>query len=485
MPFFKTPELLSIEIGSEILKLACVKLTARGGKVLRLISTDITAMSDEDISQFIKDYLNKERIKTDQVITSIPARFTITKNIELPSTDPREIKEIIRLQAGRHTPYSPEEIVIDYFPIGTYKGGYSRILLVIVNRDVINRNLEIVEGAELKLKRVILAPEGMAQWYYPNLRQDQVTCLIHFDYGTTDVMMVSNQKLTFVRSLPFGTYQLIHERQKYEEKFEEEIKKSLETYQTENIESVNHAILTGAIDQMDFLQDNIKKETNLSVKLEHYIDHLVFSQEATSTIESGGAEVSFLPVVTSALRYRKASVDLTPEVVRLREAMAEKSRDIIFMGTLIMFILIIISAILAEKIYFKKIYLDSLNKEYRAHHPEVIELEEKDKKTRLVKHCLFTRTHTLNSLDELYRLIVPRKQIYLDSIIFEADRQMKICGKAKTVADTDNLVDALERSPCFKEVSKSYTTGVTVKDKKLFEFELICRFEGPESQGLK
>ncbi|MFC1525162.1 hypothetical protein ACFL5I_02115, partial [Planctomycetota bacterium] len=98
LPFLGSGEFLCMELGSEHLKLACV---SKNGEVKHLTSLDVRPMMDEDISSFIHNYIKEKGIKTDEVISCIPARYTITKNIELPSTDPKEIKEIIKLQAGR------------------------------------------------------------------------------------------------------------------------------------------------------------------------------------------------------------------------------------------------------------------------------------------------------------------------------------------------------------------------------------------------
>ena len=43
----------------------------------------------------------------------------------------------IDLQAGRHTPFSREEILMDYLNIGTYRKNYTEVLLVIVNSNAV------------------------------------------------------------------------------------------------------------------------------------------------------------------------------------------------------------------------------------------------------------------------------------------------------------------------------------------------------------
>ena len=69
------------------------------------------------------------------------------------------LKEIIDLQAGRHTPYSREEIIIDYINIGTFRENYTKILLIIVTLSVVRRQLEILAKAGLSTEEVLALNE--------------------------------------------------------------------------------------------------------------------------------------------------------------------------------------------------------------------------------------------------------------------------------------------------------------------------------------
>ena len=84
------------------------------------------------------------------VICVIPANAATAKNIEVPSTDPEEIKSIINLQASRHTPYSREEVLISYINLGMNASNNTRLLLVIVHRDMVKERISILEKCGLE-----------------------------------------------------------------------------------------------------------------------------------------------------------------------------------------------------------------------------------------------------------------------------------------------------------------------------------------------
>lgn len=471
---FKTKDLLGIEIGTEFIKLAHLKPTRSGGQLVAFASTDIRALTDEQIIEFITKFITENKVKTNYVVNVVPARFAITKNIELPSTDQAEIKQIIQLQAGRHSPYSREEIVIDYIPIGVFKGGYTRVLLTIVNRDYLKRNMDIIERAGLAIKKVVLGFETMAGWFAE--RSAKPLGLLHLDTDAMDFTVFTRGKPIFVRTIPLGTAQLLYDPDKYAPKFQEEIRQSLETYQSEHLENLQQLLVSGLTDKADVI--NLLKEiSGLEINTVSQFEGIGFS---TSLIAAHGetvtSNVSFLPAITAALKYDKILIDLTPEEVKVREAMAEKSRDVIWMGTLLILVMVLVSAIFAQKIWMRNALLTELKKNYDAGHDLAVELRKKHQQTRTAVNFLKTRSHSLEVLMELQKLVP--NEIYLSAIIYERDKQqMLLRGIANMRADALNLRDLLEKSPHFKDVELRNTSAATRKGKQVTEFEIVCKFE--------
>ena len=136
-------ELVGIDIGSEHLKLIQLKDALNKRELVNLISRPIAGLPDIEVSKIIKASLEELKLKNPRIITVIPAHQVITKNIEIPSIDHNEIQEIVNLQASRHTPYSREEIIVDYIELGIYKNSYTKILLVIITNAVIKKQFEL------------------------------------------------------------------------------------------------------------------------------------------------------------------------------------------------------------------------------------------------------------------------------------------------------------------------------------------------------
>ena len=156
-----SPDLIGIDLNEEFLKVVHVKITSLKREVVNLVSREVRGMSDEDIIAFIKKTLADLKIMNPRAFIGVPLQTVITRSIEIPSRDPEEIREIVSLQASRHTPYSRSEIIIDTLTLGIVRESYTKVLLVIVPRELVARQTRILEGANLKIERIFFPPEGI------------------------------------------------------------------------------------------------------------------------------------------------------------------------------------------------------------------------------------------------------------------------------------------------------------------------------------
>src|SRR3989338_4580920 len=208
-------EQIGIDLSGNHFRLARVIVRSNRKELVDVVYRDTTGLSDEDISLVVKSVLGAMNIKNPEILIAVPSHLVITKNIEIPSINHQEITTIVNLQAVRHTPYSREEIIVDYIHIGTYKETYSRILLLIAARDVIKRQFMLVEQAGFKCSGVFFAPEAIAaildQFLKLNSREVPIGS-IHIDDTSTDFMIVFKGKPMFIRSIPIGAQHFIEEK---------------------------------------------------------------------------------------------------------------------------------------------------------------------------------------------------------------------------------------------------------------------------------
>jgi Tfp pilus assembly PilM family ATPase len=473
-------ELIGVNFNGNSLKISHVKISPNRKEVINLLNLDITSLSDLDIAKNIQIALGALRGRKIEVVDVVPAQLVITKNIEIPSIEHKEIKEILNLQAGRHTPYSREEIIVDYVEIGTYKHSYTKVLLVIVARSVVKRHYEILDRAGFRLKRVFLASEGLALAVSKLLRLEAENVpvnILHIDENFTDFSIVLKNKVIFIRSIPIGVAQLKNEKEVYQIKFVDELKRSLEAYLGGDIEvSPQMLILTGADEGLKETEALLNSTLHLPIKTLPYGNIFNISELARGAMFKT-RQMSFFDVIAPILNYGEMKIDLIPEEARVRRSIEDRGKDLIKTGIFILTIFITIFFILASKIYFKGVQLNRLESKYSGINQEAKKLEKDLTKVGLVKNYLTNRGYSLEVLTELHALV--SEDMELSEIRYEGDK-FSVKGTAEAMSSVFSFVDRMEKSGYFKEVKTRYTTKRKDGQKDVTDFEIVAMMERPQ-----
>ena len=473
-------EVVGVNFNGNNLKISHVKISPNKKEIVNLLDLDITALSDIDISKSVQIAIGALKNKKIEVIDVVATQAVITKNIEIPSIDKKEIKEILNLQAGRHTPYSREEIIVDYVEIGTYKHSYTKVLLVIVARSVVKRHYEILERAGFRLKRALLASEGIAWAVSKTMKLETESVpvsILHVDQNFTDFSVVLKSKVIFIRSIPIGTFQLNNEKEVYEIKFVDEIKRSLEAYLGGDIEISPHMlILTGVEGKLKEIENLLNTTMHLPLRIVLYTSLFNISELARGAI-SKARQTSFFDVVAPILNYPEMKIDLIPEEARVRRFIEERGKGLIKTGIFILTILVVIFFILLSRIYFKGVQISKLERKYSTINQEAKALEKDLLKVGLVRNYLNSRGYSLEVLTELHGLV--SEDMQLSEIRYDGDK-FSVKGSADSMSTVFSFVDRMEKSKYFKEVKTRYTTKRKDGLRDLTDFEIITLTERPE-----
>jgi len=468
-------DIIGLDFNGNSLKVVHLKSSLNKKELLNIIDRNISGMSEEDISKQIASSLRELKVKDPLILNIVPPQAVITKNIEIPSVDQKEIKEIINLQAGRHTPYSREEIIVDYIEIGTYKNSYTKVLLVIVARSVVKKQFEILQKAGIKLERVLLGAEGLS-WSLKNIFKQDTSAfpvsLMHVDENYTDFIIVFRDKPLFIRNFPVGTQHLLADKERYQLKMLEELKRSLEAYSSEDIEkSPNMILLTGAIDEAASLEKLLNDSFHIPTKNISYTRFLPVSPPVLKNASSL-KNISFFNVISALYSESQVRVNLIPEETKLRKQLEERGKELIKSGILILLIFVLAFLLLITKIYFNTAYLKKLDVKYKALSQEAGKLEGDFSKISLIRNYLSSRGFSLEVLNELYG--ATPEDLELNDIRFDEQGKFSIKGTAEAMSSVFAFVDNMQKSKYFKEVKTRYTTKRKEGSVDVTDFEISC-----------
>lgn len=473
----QNPDLFAIDLDEDYLKMTHVHFhRIRGREVANLASHEVRGLSDDDIVTLMRQALAAFGLKSPRAFISVPLHLVITRSIEIPSRDPDEIREIVNLQASRHTPYSRSEIVIDMLILGVVRESYTKVLLVIVPKEAITRQIQMIEKLGLTLERVFFPPEAVCQACAKiNSSDDSVVAIVHMDAGFTSFMVCQKTKLLFVRGILMGATQLLEERDAYIDRFSDELAKSLESYMGDEIgPSPRLLILTGVLGAANELDDVFEQAFHVPIKRQTYYNHFQISA-AAKTAASGTKKLSYFNTIAPLLLFDHVKLDLTSEEKKLKIQLEHRGREMLTTGVLALVLLLVLFVTFMSKLYFRKTYLQKITARFQPMREDAKDLERMYAKTQVVKDYLEKRGASLEALSEVYETLPDDVRI-LD-VRYDEGTRFTIKGTSTTMASVFSFVSELDRSKLFKNVKTKYVTTRKDAGKDVSDFEITCLIE--------
>lgn len=485
--FNKDKEYAGVTLIDDCLKVAHVRV-GQNQQILGVAKKDVHGVAAEELPNVARTLLNELGLKKPLGICVISSNIVTTKNIEVPSIDPAEIKSIIDLQAGRHTPYAREEIVISYITIGTFQRNYTKVLLVIVNREQVMNQVKIMAKAGIQVEKVVFAPEAAAMFYARVLKvtdDAKPVGIIDVNHDSTDFIMECNRTVITSRTIPVGMNHLIKEGAGAQEKLLAELQQSMEVYQGEDIAPPPEQFLLTSDDaKLQELKPALQTRLKTNINTNPYLDSIQAAQPVMMKLVSEYNDDSFLGVIAASALSGQVTVDLTPDELRSQRAIEEKGKQLIFTGIFGLVILVLICTIAFSKIYFRGVILDKLKADYKEKHKIKVELDEIGAHTRIVKDFVGDRMIPLEVLKLLYQMVP--EEMYLQNISLEENGTIIISGISESMSRVFNLVTALEDSDLFKNVKTKSTATKQERGKDVASFEIEFRLEtAPDEEETK
>ncbi len=472
----KTSDLMGFDLSEDHLKLVHVRLGVGKREVSHVASREVQGLSEDDIVAFVRETASKFGVPGAPVYITVPLSTVITRSIEIPSRDPDEIREIVNLQASRHTPYARSEIITDLLPLGIIKENYTKVLLVIAPREIIVRHTRITEKAGLRLEKVFFPSEGMAQacqMIMGGEAKDTTMAIVHMDTAITNFMIAQRSNLLFVRSIPIGAFHLLEEKEVYRDRFVDELNKSIESYTADEAgPGPSVLILTGVVAEITDLDYLFSGTLSIPIRHQTYFNYFAISDEAKAAA-SASKNVSFFNVIAPLLLYDKMHVDLVTEERKLKFEIERKGRQIVRTAILVMMVLFLGFGLLASKVYFRTAYLKGITARYQPFRDEAKELEKVFEKTQAVRGYLLKRGKSLEVMAGLYDALPP--DVRLSSIRYEDGERFSIKGTSTTMSSVFTLITNLEKSKSklFTNVKTKYVTSRTEGGVDLADFEIV------------
>jgi len=467
---------LTISINDGVIKAA---QATSSGNLERIARAAFTATpGGDEAAKALKSLLVPFNRKA-SVICVVPANAATAKTIEVPSTDPEEIKSIINLQASRHTPYSREEVLISYINLGMNASNNTRLLLVIVHRDMVKERISVLERCGLDVDKILFAPEAQARFYAKalNLKKEAPACgVIDFTLNATSYIIIAKGSLLFERHIPLGIKAMV-EGTDAPARLQDEIKKSMDAYvQEDGSDAPSSYVVTTSHEAVSHMLPALKEGLKIEFQVSSFLNFIKGSGDVRKKLQTQFGDDSFLDVIAPASTALKCEINLMPEEMILKKTVDAQSKEASKSGVAAVIMMVLIGAMIMSNIYFKDTFLNKkLIEQFAPQKAQVEVLQERMNKAKLVRGYIKDRMVSLDIIHELYT-ITPNS-IYLNNITVDETGEVTIDGISDSMSEVFSYVKALDDSTMFKEAKTKSTSTKKDNGKDVAAFEIEFKMD--------
>ncbi len=457
------------------LKMVHLSGSKRAMAVQGLVSVPIQNLKHEDIITKLKAECDTRGIHADRVLIANPSRLTTARLFALPSTDPQEIKDIVQLQAEKHTPYAKEEILTDFKIIETQSGGMTRVMMVISHQDVVHRSLRIAQDMGWSLDRVGFELEGAVNGFkfaQSKLAKEKGAYLLaDINDESSDLVVVYQGMPYFHRTVNIGVNHFIQVAESAG-RFCGEIRRSLEAFESEGLNIMPEKVfLTGMVSQIQEHAKFIGEQLGLSTQLVNPFEGWQLSKLAQN--DANQATVSFVSLMGMGVGTHE--IDLTPKSLKLHRTFEVRAKSLVALGCQFMAVLLMVTCWLVGKSYQEEKYYDSLVAKQQATSREADKLELTLKQLELINGWMRDRGKILTVFIEL-NAVAPSALTW-DSFSYTRGKEVVLKGVSAELPKVFDYVASIEGLTVCGQPEAGRVSKRKEGDDFVTEFSVSCQMD--------
>ena len=205
---------IGIDIGSYAVRM--VQLSDRGGQAVvtasafKPIDPSLPLQGpvrDEAVISAITQAMSSGDFKGNRVVTSLPARHVIYKNIRIPVMPPNEIKQAVSWEASDRLHLSLDDVELQYLNVGEVRQGNEskqEIIVLAAKKQAIKEHLRILEKCNLIPFAVETAPSALSRWakYLQSSEQtDEASVILDLGYDSSKILICRQGRVLFYKQL--------------------------------------------------------------------------------------------------------------------------------------------------------------------------------------------------------------------------------------------------------------------------------------------
>ena len=467
-----------IELSERLIKVVQMRPSGPQKKIVSLAAVETAFQNEEELSQKLSALLKQLPLRPYPIFASLSRSQVTTRALLLPSVQPSELFKMISFQVEKLIPFPKEKIVFDYHLLETTPEGYSRILLVMAEEEMIRRHLSVLKGAGCVPDSLFFTSDGLRVWSEKEDAKEEKNFIAFLDVDlfSTQVEVLQKGKLYFTRSFSIGSRR-ISESEEAGPAFGQEVNRTVVAFKKEFPDKkIGRLLLNSAAESLPTVEKWVAVPMELSIESVDIASLCPIEESALS--EGLARKVSFASAVGLLLDKEK-KIDLIPFQDK-KERLKRASRSVVLQFLVLSVLLVFAIGLSVGKMLQRQSqFLQALKGELRGIEPAAVETEKMNQQLEVLKGRSAQSEDILEELRELYRVIPPETSLTYLSI--ELDR-LSLRGGSKDLATVSTFAKSLEASPLFVSVQVKNATRRLLPEGEITDFRIDAKKELKEKR---
>lgn len=425
------------------------------------------------------------------IVLGFPRHLVTVRYLNLPSSNPEELREMLYFDVERHVPFALEEMEISFQIMEKLGDHESRVMIVCVPRKEIEPYVEMCRDLGINLDRIDLDVCGDCEVYKKSLDPEKTVALVNFGRSSVKLSILKDGLLVFSRSLPVSETQLLkgfpgakswrdlqgrvtaagplnpNEREHFADWVETlslELMRSVSAFSCEHdAATVDRMILLGGA---GYFPSGPPRGLNVRIKTNTTIESPLNGEIPVSDEYHGCTIATPTGLAIRGLQQQGTILNLLPEsVVQERE---HQERSAFRKNVFILVFMIVTLLGGATYLNWYKQYLDyaALDQFHRERLPEFTQFKKMKDRVETVEKYLDSDSSCVNVLHSVLQ-ILPQK-CYIQSLTFNKRKSLEMIIQVPTIEDWQKINQQLINLSPPNSTKKYFRKIVpTIRDRQL------------------
>jgi type IV pilus assembly protein PilM len=208
---------VGLDIGSRVIK--AVVLSNNGSKnhlpkllnyAIDTLSTNGDALSDADISEFIKKVFSDSHIAEKEINAAVSGNSAVVRYINFRKMPVENMRDAIKFEASQHIPFDIKDVELDFSVLDDKipsEPNMMRVLLVAAKKDECRRLVKILQAAGLTPMAIDVDSIALVNSYVfckEEAANEKPIALVNIGAKKTSLAIIQDGKPVFTRNVEIG-----------------------------------------------------------------------------------------------------------------------------------------------------------------------------------------------------------------------------------------------------------------------------------------